>query len=62
MQSHFQDHLLQFSEAITTIAASIREAPAKRQLYSPLVLGVVDALLHFQDSRNDLAQHGLPSE
>lgn len=62
MKSHFQDDQLQFSEAITTIAASIREDSAKRQLYSPLLLGVVDALLHFQDSKSDLAQRGLTSE
>lgn len=56
MRSVFHEDQLQFSSAITSVAGSVREAPSNRHLYSPLILGVVDALLHFQNSRGDHAK------
>ena len=52
MRSSFQPKLLEFSEAAMRVAESIRDTPANRSLHGSLVLGVADALIQYQDSRN----------
>lgn len=56
MKSNFRENPLQFSEAVKSVAQSIRATPSTRNLHSPLILGVADAFLQFQDA---LAQQGI---